>query len=888
MNVTFEMESIDFPEQEALIDVKKTGKSATAAENMSSVLEDVNEKNQFTDHIISACYSLFSGYANSREYGQMALDSYKYQYYPEVVDDDYLEGATAAICVILAARLVAAIITVLDNSIAEQERHRRENKGRQQLLEQINEKRRLLRLAAYHLLNDQDLISILDDKLEKKLEKIANQLYDINKLLAAALPNDHEAVEKSDHTHRSSKSSKNTDASESFDWTFLNKLNASIALDRFNSSFHNLTPLDKHTLYTSLRNATQGDTVVNNLYSQFISEQDDERRSQIQIQLIKAIKNALNKEPIPETISFRANLVKTVGNFIISYGKGISLVTGVTALIALIPGAQIIALAAYIAAITLGLTFASLKVAFDMKEYRHGKTRHAIKNEEIRYRQTKALESLLEYSNRLPKHAYSQNSHNLFDIAEDFVEEEATEYIDSIETAQMPRGESAGNNVLVIGSTTVVAILTGWSAANAVAKILIGLGAEVGTGLFGLAGGSALAIPILGAAVATAFYVFKTALYLFRDHQAEQEKVNEVNCHLSMQKAQAECDETQTLKKISALKTYELLEKYIEDYLKTEGLKNIDYKNQSEHITEENLTARNEFFSRIEKVVGIRKDQTINENTYYSYLGSLIVAGDQQKHASTQLLISQLKSHMSGQNHCMAALDDSIDIKFASSNRPSGLNGLFCQFKAMLQGKKYIDSQLSPNQIIEFDLQKKPMVIRRNSDGKLDHAGNWRRFSHLFKETTNVLLGTVTPIMIGIALGATISSGPFFPLVGSIMVALALGAYVTSLILTHRRKTRMKDHNSTLMKIEMRDKTTRYDHFNQRQKIIRAKNENSPNENDLVNEPNPQENNIELRSQQRKDIKFNSIFFPERNNNKMDSLVSLDDDIYSTIYGQKP
>lgn len=820
-------------------------------------LDDVNANAHAIDQLITSFYHLVNGYDCSGISGTLTSTIIKIKFGGQAKSSEYLAGATIAIATILTLRMLGAIVMVLDKSIEEYERYADESARKDKVLEHIRIKRAYLEITLAML--RQQLVAQAEDtqppavattEIERGLRVLGKQLLSLNALLqippkavaAAELnPGKEEGRELDDlhggqphpenkednelarllpppNAYRASvvpqvkaaekggvfrgddeEEPENPADSEPFSWATLNRTSASIALDIYRRRYADLTPLDKHMLYSLLRQATHGDKEVMDLVQQFLTEAHPGIRTEHVKALNKAIERSMNKKLTPPRLSFGVRFVKAVGDFIFSAGTGITVVTGISGMLALIPGMPVVMLAVYLSAIVVALGFAVAKVAHDMyKEKKHEMIDDKINNEIGRFDQAQPLVSLLGHANKISyKPAALPFAPLPFggDDAEIQVEADALGmveqpvYHDVLSPAVMPTADPVARNLFSVFYTTGIAVLTGWSAVFAFSGLVAGISAEIGTGIVGLVGTAAVAVPIAGAVLATGFFVFKTALSLYRDYKAEQMKVDEVNRHLASQQERAKADETHTLLKITSLLRNALLQKYISDYLATDALHNIDVANnqvlddaqkkEADIKKGLNAEARTRFFSLIEKVVGESKEEAVNDNAYYGYLAGIMLEGNQTPDAVNQakLLVSKLKAHMDNQDHRVVETDDSIALS--------------------------------------SKLEKKPLIFRYLPDGKLDHPGNWRRFRNTFKASSSFVFNAMTPIVIGLAIAMTFASGPAFPIVASLMVLVLGGLFIATTIFQHRRKLRIAAHESTLAQIDMRDKAAKFDHLTQ-------------------------------------------------------------------------
>ena len=428
-------------------------------------------------------------------------------------------------------------------------------------------------------------------------------------------------------------------------WFVINEVTFRIALGSYLSKYDQLTPYDKHILYSTLRQATQGDDIVAQEYRKLITAKNAAARSLAAIELSKAVDAALKKPITVPKVNFVARVVKGVGNFIFGNSAGISVVTGIAGLIAFaVPGAAIIMLGVYVAAIGVGLVFATTKVTYDLyKERKHDKIKSVIDKETGRHGQAVVINNLLGNARKLsllPAPAVINPVPMAVvpvapmaaaeGVEAENLDHDLVPYDDALSPIQTPEGESIASKAVTIGYVSAIGALTGASFVNAISSLVVGISAEVGTGLLGLTGTAATALPIVGAVVATAFFIFKTVLSLYQDHKELQKRITEVNSNLAAQKKNAEFAENNVHREINQLSAQALLKKYISDYLTSaEGISNTYNMADTQEQVKAKAKARADFFRKIEQLVGESKDEALSPNDYYNYLADFIVKGVQ-------------------------------------------------------------------------------------------------------------------------------------------------------------------------------------------------------------------------------------------------------------------
>lgn len=107
-------------------------------------------------------------------------------------------------------------------------------------------------------------------------------------------------------------------------------------------------------------------------------------------------------------------------------------------------------------------------------------------------------------------------------------------------------------------------------------------------------------------------------------------------------------------------------------------------------------------------------------------------------------------------------------------------------------------------------LSKKPLIIRLNDDGTLDHKGNFRRMVGKFKKSYNFICDVMFPAVIGLALGSLFFTGPAYFTVIGVAVPVMLGLFIITKVLEHRGEKRMKNYGGKLAMVGLRDQVAEY------------------------------------------------------------------------------
>jgi hypothetical protein len=458
-------------------------------------------------------------------------------------------------------------------------------------------------------------------------------------------------------------------------WFVINEVAFRIALGSYLSNYDLLTPYDKHILYSTLRQATHGDEEVAREYRKLIIAKNGAERNTAATELTKVVDAALKKPITVTKVNFFARVVKAVGNFIFGNTAGISVVTGIAGLIAFaVPGAAIVMLGVYVAAIGVGLVFATTKVGYDLyKERKHDKIKSVIDKETGRHGQAVIINNLLDKARKLSSlrqaaaadHAHAgevpgpqigeaegldgENREAAENVEAGNLGANQVEYDDKLKSIKKLKGEYIASKVITIGYVSIIGALTGASFVNAISSLVVGISAEVGTGLLGLTGAAATALPIVGAGVATGFFIFKTVLSLYQDHKEIQKRITEVDDNLAAQTLNAKFVENNVHREINQLSREKLLEKYISDYLTSaEGISNTYNMADTQEQVKVKAKARANFFRKIEQLAGESKDEALSPSDYYNYLGHTITTGAllPEVYAARWQVIRNLRAYM--------------------------------------------------------------------------------------------------------------------------------------------------------------------------------------------------------------------------------------------------
>lgn len=584
-------------------------------------------------------------------------------------------------------------------------------------------------------------------------------------------------------------------------WSVANSLTFSLALATYRDKFHLLTPYDKHLLYTTLGQITNSYKDVpeaqafghSNLaareFNIFITTQNEEERRNAERNILAIIENTLKDRVTIKRPTFRVRVAKKIGDFLRSNGAAISAMTAAAGLIALIPGANAIMMGVYISAIAVGVSFASLKVCWDIyQEHKYHKNRKTYDNETRRAKQALAVETLLINAQTLAqspevKQVLDQNE------AQEVVDYNDELYNETLSKVSDAKAKSTATKIITVAGVLGSATLIGWNTVVSFSALTTGIGGQVGLSIAGLVGASAIAVPIVGAVIAAGFFVFKTALDLIQDHKEEQAKLTQVISNLIFQKQRAQMADSKALRDVCVLSRSELLRRYIAEYLSTQTDKlnnNVYNIYDNQDLVQAKAKARTEFFQRIEKLVGEEKAEAEKPEYYYGYLADFMCKGIEDPHEKEAIidLVTRLKYHMPEQDYIAPSIDAPITF-----------------------------SHVTEEVIPCAELRKKPAIFRRKPDGKIDHAGNWDRLSEKFLSasgTYSVASKVATTAGIGIALAMTFASGPAFFIVAGILVGTFVGIAITREVLSHYRNKRMAEYDQTLAHIEMRDKTAEY------------------------------------------------------------------------------
>jgi hypothetical protein len=592
-------------------------------------------------------------------------------------------------------------------------------------------------------------------------------------------------------------------------WSVINALTFSLGLAHYRDKFHLLTPYDKHILYATLGQITNSykdvpqerafghSNSVARKFNIFITSQHEEERRNAERSLMAIIETTLEDRVTIKRPSFRERVVKKVGDFLTSNGAAISLLTGAAGLISLIPGANVIMMGVYMAAIALSVSFASLKVWWDIyKEEKYHRQRKAYDNETRRAKQAEAAETLLINAQTLAcsvatKHILDQNeAQEIFDYNDELY----NRTLSRVHAAEVKWGVA---KIIAIVATLGSATLLGWNTVVSFSTLTTGIAGHVGLSIAGLVGASAITVPIFGALVAAGFMIFKKVSDLIQEYKEEQAKLIQVISNLTFQKQRAQMADGKTLRDVCVLSPRELLRRYIAGYLSMQSNKlnnNVYNIHDSQHAVKAKAKARTEFFQRIEKLVGVKKSEAARPEYYYGHLADFMCQDIEDNHEKEAIieLVTRLKYHMPEEDYAPPL----------PKNKDAPPLHTPLTFSHVTE------------EVIPFsDLRKKPAIFRPTPERKIDHAGNWERFCGKFLTASNLYSAAFNignMVSIGLALALTFASGPAFFIVAGLLISSFIGIAVTREVLKHYRNKRLAEYDQTLAHIEMRDKTAEY------------------------------------------------------------------------------
>jgi hypothetical protein len=792
-----------------------------------NIVFKINPQDHILENILSLIFHLVDGYDNSSIFSTAAAQIIAYKTNNAPKDSQYNEGAAIALVIMISFRMLGTAIMAANSLMIEYEQQKGEAKRKKTILMLMEAKLSLLDSYITRTADENGEYSrLLDEEFRThKLRQLRahRRVLDASLIKLAPLPAETEVnaeqeplkalevaaneqppapilvVNQDDYVIPKGETA----------WSVANSLTFSWALATYRNKIHLLTPYDKHLLYTTLGQITNNYKDVPEAqafghsnsaareFNIFITTQNVEERRNAERNILAIIETTLQDRITIKRPTFRVRVVKKIGDFLRSNGAAISVMAAAAGLIALIPGANAIMTGVYISAIAVGVSFASLKVCWDIyQEHKYHKNRKTYDNETRRAKQAQAVEILLINAQTLTqspavKHVLDQNE-----------AQEVVDYNDELNNATLSKvsdakAKSTAAKIVTVAGVLGSATLIGWNTVASFSALATGIGGQAGLSIAGLVGASAIAVPIVGAVIAAGFFVFKAVLGLIQDHKEEQAKLTQVISNLTFQKQRAQMADSKTLRDVCVLSRSELLRRYIVDYLSTQSnkLNNNVYKiNDDQDLVKAKAKARAEFFQRIEKLVGEEKAEAEEPEYYYGYLADFMCNGIEDPHekAAVVKLVTRLKYHMPEQDYVAAAPKN--------------------------KGAAQIDppitfSHVTAEVIPSSELRKKPAIFRRKPDGKVDHAGNWNRLCEKFLSasgTYSVVSKVGTTAAIGIALAMTFASGPAFFIVAGILVGTLVGIAVTSEVLSHYRNKRMAEYDQTLAHIEMRDKTTEY------------------------------------------------------------------------------
>jgi hypothetical protein len=790
----------------------------TVSRTNQQLIENLNnivDQGDPIDYFLGAVFCLFDGYDNTGIWTTGAATVIKLHHGGDAVSGDYLKGVPGLVGALLGLRILGSAVEIIDDTFREWDRSVAEYLQKKRVFEILRATlaslEKLIQELDNHgsqylqlqVVNDQELPSmkvklqkhrskvqrVLESnnfnfaaerprgkvphgniltKLISKLGNLLNSLSDFFRPPNSAAPQEQVPLNP---PHLGQQQPIIPDGESP--WDVINDLELRMILALYLRHHEGLLAYDKQLLYSTLRQATNGNEDVKARFQSFIAAQAESARITASKELLTQV-NAVLKDSTPrERLSIGLLLADYMGTGILAAATGMGVIFSSAGLISLLM--PVFMPAVCLTAAVAALVFAVAKVAYEVyKERRHEKINQAINTEAGRHRQFSAINKLRIHAEQL-----SQRPEAAAPVAGDDVA-----YPDEFPSPPDPTAKIYTAGALSVFFVSGIGVLVGWWGMVNFSSLVVGISELLGTGVMGLTGGLAIGIPLVGAILATSIYTYKAVLGIYQDHQEEKEKIKEINDNLQAQKSNAQRNENNIHREINQLSKSALLRKYISNYLASpERTANVyqwaDYPEQ----TKKKARARADFFRRIELFVGVDKDAADKPESYYNYLVDYMckdLVDPLKSEADVIELVTQLKYHMPEQD---ASYLPDAELSFTD-----------------------VYAQVTRSS----ELKLKPAIIRYNAEGNLDHSGNWQRLRGYGSIIANYVFGGLGSLSIGLAIATAFASGPAFPIVAAVMAVAFVGAYIGMEILRENRRQRMHGYELAQAHIEMRDITVQY------------------------------------------------------------------------------
>jgi len=650
-------------------------------------------------------------------------------------------------------------------------------------------------------------------------------------------------------------------------WVILNIAFTKLILAHYRN---NLTPYNLHRLKSTLSDITNADsTVATNLESLIhapaVAREEHERI------LIASTKSAL-KKPVDLNIQREfddlnsprrivAQAFEGFGDFFIAFSAGASVTSGLLGLISMIPGINLIAMGVWISALLVGAVFGASKM---VKNYyfdrNHTKRRNEMTNAAVRANQVNQLQILFQHAQYFnADQAVIPEGGVVFDNAPNLA------VTDKVSTHKRDFVIIATAKVL---TSALLGVLLGWSLVTTFNDVVSNLALTISGTVTSLAGNALIAVPVVGAVLTTGMFVAKTAWSLYKSYQDEQALVEKVNAKITDIETRAKRDPT--LRTVLSKTKAKLLKEFIEKYEQNRALKtNIDSVESSEEFLQyiesaigfSRATAKTPelFYGYLAHV--LEKDPAMNQADAIALATRVrniandppVIILESRKVRKPELkqggllrftlqfgklsdalrrdLKDMIQMFKPGNSEKAIAYNNALmhEIEvLIGFNRTEAISvDHFYGFLAyqLLDGKKTeaaeartlagrVKNIMNPTEPLPIQIASEKVekswrerVFQRN-----DHGGNLSRLATEFKEKAAFGFASTCTVSLGLGLAATFSafSGPAFPIVLGVLLAVLITTFIVSKVVEYRRGKRMKEHNEKLATLTLQDKTAEY------------------------------------------------------------------------------
>ena len=183
-------------------------------------------------------------------------------------------------------------------------------------------------------------------------------------------------------------------------WSVINDLTFRMALGSYLTHYERLSAYDKQLLFSTLRQATNGDATVNEKYQRFISANDDDARRAASLELSTEVENVLKRRITRPSLHIGLRLGDYIGTGLLAAATGMGVIFSSAGLISLL--VPVFMPAVCIAALVGAVVFAVSKVAYEVyKERKHEKINKAINAEDGRHGQVSVMNNLMANAKQL-------------------------------------------------------------------------------------------------------------------------------------------------------------------------------------------------------------------------------------------------------------------------------------------------------------------------------------------------------------------------------------------------------------------------------------------------------------------------------------------------------